>query len=300
MTLLAHWPIDDGIYRPSPATVRDIAAGGSGAHDGEYNWGTYGGLYPGGVGGRHFRADSSSYVKNITNPSDLRLLGSITIMLWAWVEDLYHWDYGARRLVSCSVSDLGSEATNDCFLLRSSSYELLMSWQYSASQTTVNVTSIVDILPYSGPVHIAVVRYEISPGFYGVKFYLDGVLVDTQDNSGVGWPAPTGGGSCVPYIGRDVLTSSAAFFIDSVRIYDSEESDANILSVFDSETDIIHASEFDHTDHSITPVGMGGYIYQHNDGPDQSVVQVGMGGDIYRGVHSGPNSGRIDAGWVQL
>jgi len=258
MVLLAHWPLDDGDYRPAPPTARDVAAGGSGSHAGTYTWGS-GGLRPTGVGGHHFESDDS-YIDSIGNPSDLILLGSVTAVSWLWCDDYYHFGYENRNVVSCVAVDDATIATNDAFWLRNNAFKLEFAWQYGAGQTQVTATTSTSVLPYGKPSHVAAVRYQISPGFYGVKFYVDGILVDTQDNGGPGWAAPTGGSSCVPYVGYALTDNNRACYLDSVRIYDSEESTANILAIYDAEKDSI----------------------------------------MMAATHNGPNSSRENSGWAKL
>lgn len=289
MTLLAHWPIDDGLDRPTPATARDVAAGGSGAHDGTYTWGTYSELWAGGytpdsnrVGA--FLYSHYAYIDSIANPADLRLLGEMTISGWFWVDfhaianGFHEWDDGVRKFVTCGAADDASEATNDCFDLRNNARKVEFGWQFGAGQTQVTVQS-ADILPWIGPVHIAAVRYEVSVGFYGVKFYIDGVLVDTQDNTGSGWAGPTGGGSCLPRLLRDAAgINNRILMADSIRIYDTAENDAAILAIYNAELG---------DDTAILEL-------RQND------VDAGQGGDGYSIVQNGPFSGRSDTGWVEL
>lgn len=287
MTLLAHWPIDDGLDRPSPATARDVAAGGSGAHDGTYVWGTSSRLWAGGysVGaGRSgkFLYSKYAYISSLANAADLRLLGDMTIAGWFWVDFIevssgfHEWNDGVRKLVSCSVANDASEATNDCYDLRNNNHKLEFSWQFGAGQTVVTVQS-ADILPYVGLAHIAAVRYEVTTGFYGVKFYINGVLADTQDNGGSGWAAPSGGGSCTPQLLRDSSgINSKILLVDSIRIYDSAENDAAILAIYNE--------EFRDT------------VFELD--PDQETTDIGEGGDGYNIVLNGPLSGREDSGWV--
>lgn len=280
MTLLAHWKIDDGRDITAPAAV-DSAAGGSGAHDGSYSFSSYDKLYPFGVGSVHMFVANNGYISSIANPADLRLIGSLTLLLWVAPDEYYGWVAGGtRKLISCSATDNATEATNNPFNLYTqiaNPRQVIFHWQHTASNTDIYVTSAV-ILPIAGWCHLAVVRYEISSGFFGVKFYVDGVLADTQDNGGPGYAAPTGGGSALPYIGRDNAgISGTDFMYDSVRIYDTEESDANILAVYNAEK---------------LDVFPDVYLL------DDPRFEVGIGGDAYRGIEEGPHSKKEGAGWT--
>jgi len=242
MTLLAHWKLDEdrGI---GTTTCLDSAGGGSGSHDGTYTMGSNeggGALFPGGVGGSHlYSTYQGGVVRSIANPSDFNLHGSLTIEFW-----LHHWDEytywnGTARIMSSYFTPWATEADNYPWYIWTTNAQQgapILSWQYGSSGTVVNVSCSVSPEPMW--THIAIKRYEITPGYYGVKFYYNGVLVDTQDNSGVGWPAPTGGANCIPAFGGryDSFTSYYVhFFLDSVRIYDDEQSDEEILAVYGEE-----------------------------------------------------------------
>lgn len=246
MTLLAHWKLGDGRQAPAGLVAADSAAGGSGAHDGDYTFAGDAKLYPGGIGGaRLFSTEGAGTITNILNPSDLRALhGSLTIMMWLhpWDENQW-WTYaGWRRMFTCTVASWATEADNAPWGIFAHSSDLgkpQIQWEYGASPTLVQVKSTIAIpeMLY----HLAVQRYEISPGYYGVKFFYDGVLVETLDNSGPGWPAPTGGANTLPQIGRAANSLNdfyCRYWLDSVRIYDTEESEENILSVFEAENAI--------------------------------------------------------------
>lgn len=287
MTLLSHWKLGDGRYNPS--TAIDAAAGGSGAHDGSYSWGASpagGALFPGGVDGSHlYSAYNGGYIDSIGNPADLRLLGGMTIMLW-----LHHWDAnqywgyaGNRFICNCTSYPWTAEADNtpwDVYVSHVNVGRPYFRWDYGTSPTSVWIQCAVD--PPARWYHLAIKRYEISAGYYGVKFYYDGVLVDTQDNGGPGWPAPTGGGNAIPYIGRRDDANNTYYchyFLDSIRIYDSEESDAAIEAVHDAEEPLVRSDvEFWPVSE---PVGVSDKYIAREEGPFSSREGAGFTEGIF-------------------
>ena len=283
MALLAHWPIDDGIFDQAPS-CRDIAGGGSGAHTGSYVIGdNYNGkLMPGGYGGRHLEAWGGTFayygsVESIAYPEDLRILGALTISGWFWHEHaVYTWSSAQRKFVTCSVANGGTSATNNPFYLKNNGRKLVLTWQHSTN-TDVSVQSTSDILQPCGVQHITVVRYPIDAEF-GVRFYLNGELVDDEDNGGGGWLAPDGGGSSIPYIARDnVGRNNRPLYLDSIRIYNEALSNEAVATLYDAE------------DHLV--------LVPPSDAPIPSLTKIGVGLNPYKLVQNGPFANRVGSGW---
>ena len=244
MTLLAHWPINDGRNRPAtPQTIQDIAAGGSGSHDGQITtWGYESRLQPGGVGGCHqgrvVSLIAGGWIQNIGNPSDLQLLGEMSVCLWGQNNQYGGWDWGATILASCSGYN-NSEAENSAWIFAVLNRKPEFYWYSGASSTITYIVTPTPALSMQGFQHLTAVRYLVSAGKYGVKFYIDGALVYTDDNSGAGYDPPTGCGNSVPYIARRrdgfVISNYLGLSYDSPRIYDHALSDAEVLSIFNAE-----------------------------------------------------------------
>lgn len=243
MTLLAHWPLNDGRNRPAtPQTIQDIAAGGSGSHSGQITaWGYESRLQPGGVGGCHqgriVSLIAGGWVQNIGNPSDLQLLGEMSVCAWGQNNQYGGWDWGTVILASCS-GDNNSEAENSAWVFAVAARKLEFYWYSGAGSVLTKVTSPASLVSMQGFQHFAATRYLVSPGKYGVKFYVDGSLVYTDDNSGAGYDPPTGCGNSIPYIGRRkdfVISNYIGLSYDSVRIYDNVLADADVLNIFNAE-----------------------------------------------------------------
>lgn len=236
MTLLAHWKMGDG-RAGGPSVAKDAAAGGSGAHDGTYNLtSTY--VFPGGpYGGHLYSTYQGGYIYNILNPADLRILGELTISAWVHHWDEYlGWQTGVHYVCVCHKSAWSTEADNNPWYFCVYNQALYLSWQYGSVPTGVAVQSTVELKGKWS--HVAVKRYEISPGYYGVKFYIDGQLVETMDNGGPGWPGPTGGGNALPFMGRNEANLQAYYVhyhSTSIRIYDEALLDEDIEDIYDTE-----------------------------------------------------------------
>jgi hypothetical protein len=231
MGLLAHWKIGntpgdtmDGL----PAV--DSAAGGAGAHNGIYKLGTSRDslLLPYGTDEYLSLGCSRSvdygYIHTFSNVEDFQdLHGEMTVAAWImrledglWSNNMY--------VAACGNTGATSDDNYSFSVMAYGSKRLRFQWHYG-TKTVVDVTSTTNILPdRQRPVHIGFVRYEVAAGFYGVRFYVDGALADTQDNGGAGWAAPTGGGLGLMYVGRTANGQPGTDFrLDSVRIYDSAE-----------------------------------------------------------------------------
>lgn len=271
-----------------PTTALDAAAGGSGAHDGTYvlsstlGWGN---LLPGGVGGKHVvnrGNNAGGTVISIGNPSDLRLLGAMTVMAW-YAPDDYYYHYNPSYIASCTGLD-ETEAENDLWSLEIAGVRIVrLRWENGLG-VDINAVSGASFLNQQGWTHVAVTRYEMTPGKWGCDFYADGQYHSTDDNTGSGYDPPTGGGNSLPYLGRiGVAQTPTSMSYDSVRVYDTEESAASILAVYNAEVvffeDLPVKDDYDHNQWYTRPVGEPGALY--------------------RSVQSGPNSLRENAGWYR-
>jgi hypothetical protein len=296
MVLLAHWPIDDG-YSNQPTVTRDAAGGGSGAHDGVPQLDTSEAKYqPGGVGGQHLFHQGNSLdgtVSSIANPADFQLFGALTLSAWVAPDTYYFWGGGEHYIVSCSGPNSGLQADNNLFDFRVGAGRFLkLQWQNGLGVNVV-VTSTSNILPYhSGWSHVAAERYEVTPGFWGVRFYVNGALADTQDNGGAGWLPPDGGANALPYIARLNHDDGAVYrdnYYDSVRVYDTAIGQSAIAA--DVAADIAAGQP--------GPSGDGCVI--KSDWPAHPLAPelVGVPGDHYAQIPSGPDSPRDNAGWSE-
>lgn len=270
MTLLAHWRIADGIN--DPVTAVDSV----GSHNGTYNYGLVGRIVPGGIGGTKLQVGTSgfqAYIDSILNPSSLRLLSEMTVMSWVTPEDAF----GNRYVANVSGLD-ETEAENNCWSVEiGTNRSLRMTWETSTG-TDITVQSINDILPVGGICHIAVVRQSLG-GNYEVLFYVNGVLLDTQDNGAVGYTGPTGGGNSLPFIGKlATVLNPYDYYLDSVRVYDSVENAASILSVYNTEQD-----DYDNLDVESSTI--------------TNLISLHEYGDVYDLVYSGASNGRDDSGF---
>jgi hypothetical protein len=247
MALLAHWTMNDSRARSGSVAV-DVAAGGSGSHSGTYGWGSSDGqgcILPGGGLLSTYQAGN---VHSMGNLSDLNQLhGSATFMFWIQTQQDNGWYPGNRYIANCSVATWASEADNRAWYIAFASNDRKpgINWQYGATPTNVTLYSSVP-LPAHGRTHVAIVRFQTTPGYFGVKWYYNGVLVDTQDNGGAGWPEATGGSNCQCFIGRNgagLNAYYAHYILEDVRVYDSEETQENIEAVYNEENQILVREE---------------------------------------------------------
>jgi Concanavalin A-like lectin/glucanases superfamily len=301
MVLLAHWPIDDGAY-DQPTVTRDIAGGGSGAHDGvpdlsgaSYGYGNY---RAGGVGGRHMHKRGNSYmgsVRTIANPADFRLFGALTASAWLAPDGYYHWYTYSRAIVSCTGLDDNTAPENTLWEFRTNGGAtngrgLEMRWENGAGVDVIVQSIAIASWPLQGWFHVAAERYEVTPGFWGVRFYLNGVLVDDQNNGGSGWPPPDGGGNSLPNIACTESWNGGyrEYFYDSVRVYDTAIGQSLIAA--DMAADIVGGQFGD---------GDGGVL--KTDWPAHPLAPelVGVPGDHFPLISAGPLSTRENAGFSQ-
>lgn len=230
MALVAHWKFADG-----RGHIPGVASDETGNHDGLY-WNlteVAGGLQPGGIGGTHLRINTTSggHVDTIDSPSELRITGEMTIMCWLHTTTVYD-----AYIASCSSTGSGADNNTVWELLRPHNTETLrMYWQHS-SGTAVTVQPSASYIADKGWYHIAVVRKLHDGGpTVDVEFWINGVLEDTMDNGGAGYTPPSGGVLTTPYVGRADGPTSAIQLLDSLRIYNSDESSLSIGNVYTNE-----------------------------------------------------------------
>jgi hypothetical protein len=236
MAFLAHFKFADAPAQ-NATTALDSEGGGTGSHSGTYSFTSpvsNGSIMPGGIEGRHVRiqnADSGS-VTSLGNIADLRITGEMTVAFWYYTEDTDSW----HPIIEINGIN-ETQAENKLFAVnRESTGRLSMKWENGAG-VDVDVNSINNIvIDFDRWLHCAVVR-EANGGNFNVKFYVNGVLVDTQDNGGSGYAGPDGGGNSLGFIGRDQASTEpvGTFRFDSLRIYNSAENATTILGIYNSE-----------------------------------------------------------------
>ncbi len=286
MTFLAHWKCDEGSGIEATVAI-DSEGNGSGSHNGTYGYSTtsdnYGSLSSGGVGGKHLHTtrNASGYggaIININNPADFRLVGTFTAMFW-FCDDYYRVITYGRYFIGCTGAEDTTIAENDLWQVRHASHRAIAVYWETSPGVRTTVTSVTGICKKNGWDHFAVVRYEVTAGMWGIKFYVNGVLADTQDNTGAGWSPPTGGTNSLPYVCRNGGSiNNDESEIDSIRVYDTEENAATILAVYDAEKQYFEGLGVDDT----IELGMVRSL------PDEAEYQV---------IDTGPNSDRINAGF---
>jgi hypothetical protein len=285
MTFIAHWPLDDG-SGDGPTTARDAAAGGSGSHAGTYNLLNqlgYGRLLPGGVGGKHLYArnsHTSGTVTAIGNPADLRLLGTMTLCVWVSPDFYYYYQDGVP-IVGCTGTD-DTAAQNDLWALEfATSRAIRFGWE-NGTGVDVDLVSSSNLLNQQGWTHVGVERYEVVAGKWGANFYADGQFYSTDDNGGLGYDPPDGGGSSIPLLGRNAAGQpSYPYSFDSVRVYDTVIGAAAIEAVYDAEV-----------------VGFDDMPTKDDWALENMITVVPFTGDTFDAVESGPYAGRVDSGFV--
>jgi len=233
MTFLAHYLFNEAPVQEATTAI-DIEAGGSGPHNGTYTFSSpssRGGLEPGGIGGRHtwISLNDSGSVTGLGNINNLRISGAMTMSFWYYSDNIDAW----HPIMEMNGVD-ETQPENKLFgVSRETSGRLAMKWENGAG-VDVNVFSsnnIVEVLDQW--YHCAVVR-KANGGNFDVLFYVDGTLVDTQDNGGSGYAGPDGGTNSFGFIGRDQASTepSGAFRIDSLRLYDTALSAGDINSIY--------------------------------------------------------------------
>jgi hypothetical protein len=301
---LAHWPLNDRRGKPAtPHTVLDVAAGGSGAHDGQVTTWSSAEMQPGGVGGAHLGRMNQygGWVQNISNPSDLRLNGEVSVLAWGSPDQYAGWN-NTNLLASCDGARTGATTENSPWVFDVTGRKLRFYW-YTSSAWVV-VQTAVGVMYRQGMQHFGAVRYEITPGSpstYGVRFYVDGQLVSDADNGGAGYAGPVGGENSVPYLGRRqdlVTTYQSDTSLDSVRFYDSALSGDDVLAVYEEEvqeTRYTGLNEDTFAGPLARVTGVGADVGDVEVGDTSE--EAGVGGDEYGSVDVGDNEvGRTDDG----
>lgn len=229
MTLIAKWNLDDGPGE-QPTTAVD-SSGHSNSHSGTYVHSTGYGLRPGGATSnrRCFAARDISRVDSILNPADLRLTGVMTVSVWAEP----HGDNSV--FASCGVN---SELEADNYLWMVGTYASRRLWFFWEQGVGVDVIVPSDpnvrTLVFSWQ-NFAFVRRLFSGGpNLEVEFFVDGISVGVNDNSGAGITPPTGGSNSVPRVGTNSQLSSDEVLISQVSVWDEARSAAQILSEYNS------------------------------------------------------------------
>jgi hypothetical protein len=233
MTFLAHYLFNEAPVQ-NAVTAVDIEAGGSGAHSGSYFFTASpsdGALEPGGIGGRHTyiaQSDSGS-VSGLGNIADLRITGEMSVAFWYYTDGVDAW----HPIIEMNGVD-ETQPENKLFeVSRQNSNRLSMTWEHSAG-TDVLVLSASNIVQnFNQWLHCAVVR-KANGGNFDVEFYVDGALVDTQDNGGGGYTGPDGGGNSLGFIGRNQASTepTGAFRIDSLRVYNNALSSGDVGAIY--------------------------------------------------------------------
>jgi hypothetical protein len=243
MAELLQFKFNEAPVQGAPTAI-DLVAGGTGSHSGTYYWHastSYGSLKPGGIGGRYVHIDNSDSgsITSLGNIADLRITGALTLMFWYYSLGVNTW----HPIMEVNGTD-DSQAENKLFSVsRESSGRLSMKWEHSTG-TDVDVYSANDIIENAYKwYHCAVVR-KANGANYDVLFYINGALVDTQDNGGGGYTGPDGGGNSLAFVGRDQASNepAGAFDIDSVRLWNSAENVTSINSVYTTEYAEMEAS----------------------------------------------------------
>jgi hypothetical protein len=220
----------------------DIAAGGSGSHSGTYYDQQ---LVPPGIDGYHLFIDTSDgTVRDVQNNSDLIILGDLTLGCWLHEYEENEQGYIGSEgwLTSCRLIACGADgetlATNYCYLMQVSgtATELQLFWEYGAG-SNVAALSGAGLVNNMGWTHVMMVREDYSGGpNQQVKFYKDGQLFSTDNNSGAGFTPPADGSSGYCQIGRGGESAGTArAHIGSVRIYNEALDAAAVETVYDSE-----------------------------------------------------------------
>jgi hypothetical protein len=240
MTLLAHWPLSESAGSGSPTAI-DVAAGGSGSHNGTYNNHT---LVMPGIDGFHlFVTTSGGTITSILNESDFLISGDITLMCWlhAYEEgDPLHTTQGYNNAgIVISKSENNEDADgNIVFQLQiyDITGQMMFIWEYGTGSNCIAYSGS-DYADKMGWTHIAAVRENFGAGpNQQIKWYKNGQYFSTDDNSSSGFNRQDGGSVTLTQIGRNVATySTRSFHTGSIRVYDEVVSPATIATVYDSE-----------------------------------------------------------------
>jgi hypothetical protein len=244
MALLAHYLFNESPYTTA-TTATDIAEGGSGNHDGTYTWmGNGDGILSGGVGGRHISmkyssGSSTTLVSTFTNNSDFILHGEMTLSFW-----IYPINVG-QHLIGVDAGT-GGEDDNIPWVVRWwASGVLDIAWEYGSQSPSGTIATTSGFLDINEWQHIVIRRslYSGGPNMQ-IDFYKAGVKEETYDNSGAGYNPPTGGSNTTMRIGKIQCgwNVGGQAMADSVRIYNTAESDGNISALYATEEEDFYGS----------------------------------------------------------
>lgn len=217
-------------------TAVDSAAGGSGAHNGTYRVTTTESITPTGYDEKQSLrcslSTSDGIIDSFANISDLQLTGTYSVMFWFMPRNAI----GNGMYVFSVGGTTEDQAENILIHIEGrSTGAFRVFWEYG-SGSNVDISSATGLISAIRWYHVAVIRYPIAAN-YGVKFYINGVLADTQDNGGTGYTAADGGTNGLGYIGRTPGDSSAFNYynVDSIRVYDTDESpNVNVVYTLES------------------------------------------------------------------
>ena len=230
MALLAHWKCDENLAKD----VTSVADSSGHANNHDFATVSYASSSAGFVNkSRHSSRASGDYHTAANKNADFLLTGDLTVMAWLRpIQDANNNKY----IVACGGSG-SSEVQADNMLwslVWNTSDQFGMTWEQGAG-VDVNAFSTTAplALPGDGPVHIAVVR-SINGALRDVKFYLNGIDL-AEDVTGL--TAPDGGANALCEMLRlpSVNSNVPGANIWNVRVYDSAEPPANVLSVYSAE-----------------------------------------------------------------
>lgn len=236
MALLAHYLFNEspGV---TPVTAIDVAGGGSGYHDASYTWMSNGdGILSGGVGGRHIKFKYSSgstttLVDSFDNNSDFNTLGEVTISFW-----LYPINAGLAFMGSDN-GVTGPDDNQDITIDWWSSGVMRFIWEHT-NHTGIVISSTSSMIDMNEWQHFVIRRSLFSGGpNMQVDFFKNGVLEETYDNSSSGYTPHDGGSLCSFKIGKVQRgwVVGGECMSDSIRIYNSAESDVTIAALYATE-----------------------------------------------------------------
>jgi hypothetical protein len=242
MVLLAQWDLDEGPYQ-EPTTAVDSAGGGSGSHDGTYVWGSsiwIGYKSAGGLGPWCFESGNGR-IDPFLNNADFLLYGAMTAMAWFMKPPDDTWDYFP---IMCFQGATVGADYNSLFTMdfRGVTDQLSFRWESAEDVWQDPRMSSGNVNPI-GWNHLVAVRYVASGQNLGVRFYLNGALVNVDDNAGAGYPPPTGGLLSTLFIAQYASLSNANRpRLAGIRVYDDEQSLAQIQAVYNAELPLIEAA----------------------------------------------------------
>ena len=252
MTLISKWKLDENDN--SVSSVVD-SSGHANNHDL-----TSLTISTGAFGHKRFRTEGSSYFESVNNNSDFLVTGECTVMAWILptvATSVKQW------LVGVAGSGAGSAYNALWGLLLTDTGRFGMLWQYG-SQQEVTAYCPNDTLPtdnFPDPIHIACVR-SINATKRDVKFVLNGVDVGSDVTA---LTAPDDGASSIcEMLQKPADTTDRLDDCDiwNVRFYDSAESVATILGIYNAELSEATRVSEEH-DTSLLPIlnGEHGEVY---------------------------------------